>query len=257
MKIWPQFVNANPAIVTNVQFRKALMYALNREEMVAAVSSGLGSVAHTVILPNDRELAEVDSGIIKYEYDARRATDMIQALGYSKGPDGTFVDGSGQRLSVEISSTNEDQNTKPMFATTDYWRRIGVGVDPVVIPIQRQRDREYRATFPAFTLQGGASGTVAIKNSHGSQARMPETDYTGSNYSRYINPEFDALIDRYLTTVPWSERMNALRAVVRHMSDQLNQMPLYYQTSSTMISNRVTGVGPNPSWNSQAWDVKS
>src|SRR5207249_9981821 len=142
----------------------------------------------TVILPTDREFTETDSALVKYEYDPRRATDMIQALGYTRGPDGMFLDAAGERLSIEVNSTNEDQNTKPMFAAADYWRRVGVGVDPVVVPIQRQRDREYRATFPGFTLQGGASGTVAVKNAHGSQARLPENDYTGSNYSRYINP---------------------------------------------------------------------
>lgn len=256
MKIWPQFINANPAVVTNVQFRKALMYGMNRQEMVDAVSGGLATEAHTVLLPIDREFPEIEAGLIKYEYDPRRATEVIQALGYSKGSDGVFIDPSGQRLAVEISSTNEDQNTKPMFAVSDYWRRLGVGVESVVIPIQRQRDREYRATFPGFNLQGGASGVGAIKNSHGSQARLPENDYTGSNYSRYINPEFDGLIDRYLTTIAWDQRMEALRAVVHHMGDSLNMLNLYYAMSSTMISNRMLNVGVSPTWNAHAWDVK-
>ena len=99
--------------------------------------------------------------------------------------DGFFRDAGGQKLSVEINATSEDQNTKPMFAVADYWQRIGVGVETVVIPIQRQRDAEYRATFPAFNLSGGASGVAAIKGQHGSQARLPETRYTGNNYSRY------------------------------------------------------------------------
>ena len=143
-----------------------------------------------------------------------------------------------------------------MLATADNWQRLGVGVDPVSIPIQRQRDREYRATFPGFTLQGGSSGVEAIKNSHGSQARLPENNYTGSNYSRYINPEFDALIDRFLTTIPRPERMEALRQVVRHMTDQVNMMNLYYATTSTMVKNNVENVPVRLPWNVEQWEVR-
>jgi len=45
MKIWPQFINTNPAIITDVRFRKALMYGTNRQEMVDTIMSGLSQVA--------------------------------------------------------------------------------------------------------------------------------------------------------------------------------------------------------------------
>jgi peptide/nickel transport system substrate-binding protein len=257
MKIWPQFINANPQVVTDVRFRKALMHAMNRQEMVDGIMAGLSQIAHTVLLPDEPELAEVDSALVKYEYDLRRAAQMIEAIGYSKGPDGMYRDAAGVPLRVEISATNEDQNTKPMFAVADNWQRAGVGVETVVIPIQRQRDREYRATFPAFTLQGGGSGVLAIKASHGSQARLPENNYTGSNYSRYQSPEFDALIDRFLQTIPHQPRMEALRSVVNHMTDQLSMMNIYYAMSSTMIANKMVNTGRFPSWNIHEIDVKS
>jgi ABC-type transport system substrate-binding protein len=257
MKIWPQFVNANPAVVTDVRFRKAMMHAMNRQEMVDGIMGGLSQVAHTVILPGEPELAEVDSALVKYDYDPRRSAQLIESIGYSKGPDGMYRDAAGIPLRLEISATNEDQNTKPMFAVADYWQRVGVATEPIIIPIQRQRDREYRATFSAFTLQGGSSGVPAIKNSLGSQARLPETNFTGSNYSRYQNPEFDAMIERFLGTIPRAERMQALRAVVAHMTDQLTMMNTYYAMSSTMISNRMENTGRFPTWNIHEIDVRT
>ena len=110
--------------------------------------------------------------------------------------------------------------------------------------------------FPGFTLQGGASGVAAIKNSHGNQSRLPENNYTGNNYSRYANPEFDSLIDRFLTTIPHTQRMDALRQVVRHMTDNLNMMNLYYATTSTMVKNNVVNVPVRIAWNAQEWDVR-
>ena len=256
MKIWPQFVNPNPQVIQDVRFRKAMFHAINRQEMVDTIMGGLSTVAHTVILPNEPEIAEIQTALVRYDYDPRRAAQLIEEIGLTKGPDGFYRDAAGQQLRVEISATAEDQNTKPMLATADNWQRVGVGVDPVSIPIQRQRDREYRATFPGFTLQGGASGVDAIKGSHGSQSRLPENNYTGSNYSRYANPEFDALIDRFLTTIPMAQRMEALRGVIRHMTDQLSMMNLYYATTSTMVKNNVVNVPVRLPWNIEQWDVK-
>jgi peptide/nickel transport system substrate-binding protein len=256
MKLWPQLLDPNPQVLTNLQFRKALLHGLDRQEMVDTIMGGLSEVAHSVLLPNERETKEVDAAIVKYPFDSRRATSMIESLGYSRGPDGILRDAAGQRLSLEVNATAEDQNTKPMFAVKDYWQRIGVEVDALVIPVQRQRDLEYRATFPGFSLSGGPSGVAAVKNQVSSQARLPETRYTGNNYSRYMNPEFDALVDRYLTTVPWGQRMDALRAAVRHMTDQLPQMNLYYATTSVMVANKMTGVGVGATWNVYEWDLK-
>lgn len=254
MKLWPQFIDPNPAIVANQQFRKAAVHGMNRQEMVDMIMGGLSQVAHIVLLPTDAEMKEVDSALVKYEFDPRRAVTMIEGLGYTRGADGLFRDSGGQKLTVEINATSEDQNTKPMFAVKDYWARIGVEVDALVIPIQRQRDLEYRATFPAFSMSGGPSGVAAVKNQHSSQARLPETRWTGNNYSRYMNPELDSLIDRYFTTVPWNERMQYLRQVVRHMSDQLTQINLYYATSSIMVANKMTNVTMGV-WNVHEWDV--
>jgi ABC-type transport system substrate-binding protein len=143
-----------------------------------------------------------------------------------------------------------------MFAMADYWRQAGVGTETVVIPTQRQQDREYRATFPGFALQGGGSGVAAVPNTLGAQSRLAENNFTGSNYARYQNPEYDALVDKFLSTIPYQERMDALRAVARHMTDQLNIMTLYYAESSTMISNRMVNAGRDPTWNAPTWVVR-
>jgi len=255
MKIWPQFVNPNPAIVADVQLRKAVVHAIDRQEMVDSIMNGQSSVAHTVILPTEAELAEVDASLVKYQYDPRRAVALIEGLGYAKGADGLFRGSDGQPLTLEISSTDEDQNTKPMFAVADYWKRVGIAAEPVVIPIQRQQDREYRATFPAFTLQGGNSGMASLKYNHSTQARLPQNNFTGNNYSRYMNPEFDNLLDTYFATVPHQPRMETLRQVVHHMTDQLNQIDLYYAPRSVMVGNHMLNVDQLP-WNANQWDVK-
>jgi peptide/nickel transport system substrate-binding protein len=258
MKLWPQLLNANPPVVSDLTFRKGVIQAIDRQALVDSLTGGLSQIAHTILLPGEAEFAEVQAAAVRYDYDPRRASDLIQSLGYTKGPDGMFRDTSGQPLVVEINATNEDQNTKPMFAVANDLKSAGVGVETLIIPVQRQRDREYRATFPAFSLSGGPSGVPALIGLSSSQARLPSSNYIGNNYSRYMNPEFDALIDRFHATIPHRERMDALRAIVAHMSDNLPIILLHYAASTSMINNRLDNIGKgrNPTWNAQEWDVK-
>ena len=48
----------------------------------------------------------------------------------------------------------------------------------------------------------------------------------------------------------------ALRRVVRHMTDQLPQMNLYYATTSIMVANRMLNVGAGATWDAHEWDVR-
>jgi ABC-type transport system substrate-binding protein len=153
---------------------------------------------------------------------------------------------------------------KAMTAVADQWQRLGVPVDQVPVPIQRMQDREYRAQFPSFELvENPNSITVRdLLRFHSVQAPLPENRYTMTgNYARYQNPELDALIDRYTTTIPMRERMETLGGVVRHLTENLPQLPVFYGMDATMVANRLVNVTARrntftQSWNAEEWDLR-
>jgi ABC-type transport system substrate-binding protein len=137
-------------------------------------------------------------------------------------------------------------------------------VEQVPVPIQRMQDREYRAQFPSFEL-------VEIPNSitvrdmlrfHSQQAPLPENRFTSTgNYARYQNPDLDALVDRYQTTIPTRERMETLGGIVRHLTENLPQMPIMYGLDATMVANRLVNVTARSNtftqpWNAHEWDLR-
>jgi ABC-type transport system substrate-binding protein len=140
----------------------------------------------------------------------------------------------------------------------DYWQRLGLSIEPVVIPVQRARDLEYRTTQPTFEVMRHPNGPANVEKLHSNEAPMPETRYTGRNRSRYMNPELDALIDRYVSTIPSAPRMEVFGQIVRHISDQLNAMGLFYDLRTTLVGNRLMNApAQNPTWNVHLWDLKS
>src|SRR5581483_7318414 len=95
---------------------------------------------------------DVKDAAVTYAYDPTRATQMIAALGYTKGPDGVFHDGQGQPLSVEVRSNGEKITENSIVPVTNMWIGLGIAAQPLLVPLQRITDREYVATFPGFRM---------------------------------------------------------------------------------------------------------
>ncbi len=249
--IYPQLHEPKPAIIGNVQFRRAMVHALDRQQMADDIQSGLVPVADSIVAPNQPEYRDIEPSIVRYAYDPQKATQIIQDLGYAKGPDGMFREPTGEPLSVEIRYVTAVDTTRLLsLATADYWRRIGVDAQPLVIPPQLNQDRQYRVTFPSFELvnqPGGAAAVVGLLHSSG--AALPNNDFrpssTSFNRSRYMNAEYDALQDRYTATIQQRERNQILGQIVHHLTDQSLLMGTVYALQPQATSHRIknTAVG--------------
>ncbi len=260
--IHPQFLNPRPAIVGDRRFRQALMHGLNRQEMADTLQQGMVSVAHVFLNPGDPDYPAVESAIVKYDYDARRAVQMIEELGYTRGADGYFTDAAGQRIGLEIQVTEGlEIQVKATFAVADAWQQIGAEVKPLVRSSQSTVDREETANFPSFRLNRQPNSKEDMKRYLIAQAPVAENRYTGFNFARYRNQEFNDLIERYFRTIPAAERVDVLRQIVGHMTEQLTQMGLFYNVQSVAIGKRVRNVTNsgvddfNQAWNAHLWEV--
>jgi hypothetical protein len=144
----------------------------------------------------------------------------------------------------------------------DQWRGLGLGVEEQVVPPQRTNDGEFVAAFPAFDLVPQPNDLGGISLLHSRFARVPDNNFRGSNFNRLMDPQFDALIDRWLVTIPRTERMQALGQILYEISDRLNEMPLVYGVRPIEISTRMQNVGvgtavdSSQAWNVHLWDVK-
>jgi peptide/nickel transport system substrate-binding protein len=93
-------------------------------------------------------------------------------------------------------------------------------------------------------------------------APRQENNYVGQNIIRYQNPDYDALIAKYLSTIPKNDRLQVLGEMVHFSTDQLLLVPLYHEPEPVLISNRLVNASGRrgdgiQTWNVQDWDVKS
>jgi len=201
----------------------------------------------------------VADAVVRYEYDPRRAAQLIEGMGYTKATDGIYRSPSGERLTVEVRSNGEPVTEKSIIPVADIWTRLGVATEPVLVPPQRITDREYVATFPSFRMMRQGNEAFMLNRQHSTAIPLPESRFVGTNYARYANAEWDALIDRFLSAIPRAERIQALRQVMRHHTDNLNLMGLFYDLDFVCLSNRLQNITAQETrlWNIQDWDARS
>ena len=261
-----QFVNSDPPIITNLQFRQAMLYGIDRQQLVDTIFGGQSQVADSYVpetVPGYQQ--QIAPSVVKYAYDLSRAGQLLEGLGFSKHADGFLYDANNQKLSVQVYTTiQNDIHPKATAAVADYWKQLGVDVVQVLIPIERAQDREYRAQFPAFELveTTNAVSPRDISRMLSSNTPLPENGFTKTgNNSRYSSPELDGLINQYMTTIPLPERMQALAGIAHHLSVNLPVLPLFRGVDPTMVANRIVNVTARgelwtQSWNAQAWDIQ-
>lgn len=255
--IWPQFVDPNPVVVLDPRFRRALLYAMNRQEMADVIQLGIVPVAHALFNPQDSVYKAVEGSIVKYDFDPRKAAETLEGMGFAKGVDGFYRDGAGQKLEIELrTSATRDVSNQAVLATGDYWQKAGVATNISITPPALARDENYRVTFPAFELAQNPND-VAILKSYGPDPTGAVTKGRNS----YRNAEVDALIGRLLVTVSAEQRVPLLREIVHHMTDQVTVLGIFYGADPFLISNRLSHVGAGNqaarmAWNAHEWEIE-
>jgi ABC-type transport system substrate-binding protein len=87
---------------------------------------------------------------------------------------------------------------------------------------------------------------------------LPENGFRGTNRSRYINPEFDAQITRYQTTIPLGDRLQIYGDLLHFMTDQQLFIGLFYDVEADLVGRRLQNfqIPQNyEAWAAINWDL--
>ncbi|MEA2641653.1 MAG: peptide/nickel transport system substrate-binding protein [Chloroflexota bacterium] len=257
INLYPQFIDPSPAILADVQFRRALLMAIDRQQIVDTIAAGVAPIAHGTISQYDADWSKVEPSMAKYPYDAPQAAQILTSLGYSRAPDGMLQDRNGQQLRLEIRSTaNDDAQIKSMAAIATMWQQVGIVTDQVAVPEQAASDRQYRATRPAFEIVRQPGGWRELRRIYGGDTPLPQNNYTGQNRSRYQGPELDSLIDQFFTTIPEQQRVDILGRIERIVTDQLTILGIYWDPDPVLVSNRLSNVQKaGEVWDIHTWEA--
>ena len=243
--------------MTNLQFRRALLIAIDRQQLTDTINSGLGPVAHSWVQPDRPEGRAVEGSLVRYGYDPRAAAQLIGDMGYTKRADGAFQAADGGKLSFQLRTSEQISIQVPAaLSVKDYWQQLGLDVQIDVLPLAQSTDLRLRSLYPSFLLIN--RGTLLTPDGYFNRGAIPvpETNFVGGNTARYGTAELDGLIERYVSTIPFPERMGVLGEIAHYQTDQVTLLPLFFLGAGYVLgSERLQNVLGGQVWNAYLWDL--
>lgn len=206
-----------------------------------------------------------------YTYDVDKAKQLLDAAGWVEGSDGIRVAQAakyaedGVRLSLQMEGYTKFQPLQKLEeALVAQFKVIGIEVkvhnDDSAVLFGSYADGSPRMTgnFDILVYDGTLpiEPQATVANSFRSTAIPSADNSSGGNYSRWVNPAADVLIDKAGSTLDMQERRTTYCQLGQLIATELPQIYLYRFTEGYGVSNRLYGYRVNM-WGSLTWDVQN
>jgi peptide/nickel transport system substrate-binding protein len=250
-------LNTQSPILSDKAVRKAMFYAINREDLVARTLSGQSTPADSLVPPIS-PLFNPDTP--KYAYNPDQAKALLDAAGWTVGSDGIRVKG-GQRLSLKYQSTGSALRKKVMPLVKDQLAAVGIEVNIDQPPAQAYFGingplRSGSLEMAEYADVGSQdSGTDVVQHYASKNIPSSSNSFAGGNFTRWSNPTADTLITQESTSLVPSVRTAAMNSLQLLMSDELPTLPLFFRPNVSAASNRIINFKPEYASNGYTWNV--
>lgn len=210
--------------LANVNFRRALNFALNKTLLISSLNGGIGKPAQQGFIP--RGLPSFDQNRTGYIYHEDSARKYLVMSNYQN-----------EEL---ILHTNKDYLEKCLFAARS-WEDLGIRVKVELVESSMLRDmmRKGEITFfRASWIADYPDGESFLTVFYGKNPAPP-------NYTRFANEDFDTLYEKSLTTTNDSLKLELYRKADQVIIEQAPVIFMYYDESFALSRMDVKGIQSN------------
>ncbi|MFC4617596.1 ABC transporter substrate-binding protein [Camelliibacillus cellulosilyticus] len=221
------YTNLKNPILKDVNVRKAISLALNREQMSKQAESGYEPLASPtgLLLPRDKDWIDpsIPEEKLKLSYDPKKAVETLEKAGYKKGSDGIFVSPAGKKLSFTLQTVSgwTDWATIAQLISQQL-KAVGIQVK-----VEQPEYGAYAANVTGHQFDLAISWTNAgpdpyrqyqdLLNSHG-----------GWNLEQWNDPKTDDMLKAYQGTLDKTKQKEAINYLQNVMVDQMPSVPLLF-----------------------------
>ena len=239
----------------SVAVRRALLQAIDRDQLVTDALAGLGSRADSLIPPSSPMFdASVSTRI---GFDIAAARKALTDAGWKASDAGWIPKGKTEPLVIELLSPEETANPVAYAAAAaivEAWHGIGLAVRHVPLPAAELiGDRVVRGEFQVAVLPFA----IGLDPDVYPLLAASQTRTGGSNVIGLQDPDLDKLLVGARTPVEAAARTTAYKALQERLAANTYMLPLAFRNEYVVLRDTISGPETRPVATSgdRYWDV--
>ncbi|MEM9947609.1 MAG: ABC transporter substrate-binding protein [Cyanobacteria bacterium P01_D01_bin.36] len=251
--------NPHP-FLSNVNIRKAIDLAIDREEIVDKIYGNAGQLTNQ-LLPFPTEYTNPE---LAYNHDLEQAKKLLDAAGWIDTNDNGIRDKDGVEMRMVFQTPINPVRQRTQELVEEDLREVGIDVD-----IRRVIADDFFSADPSQTRSINHFYADMQKYNAGSDTPDPaiymswwlcdeiatyENNWQKPNNARYCNEEYDKLWEQASKELDTDKRAALFRQMNTLLMQDVAVIPLIRRANTNAISNRITGVDPTP-WDASTWDI--
>lgn len=211
--------------------RNALGMAIDRTFIAEEIQRAGQIPAHSFIPPGingypaSARISWFDTPV---EERREMARELLEEAGF--GPDNPL------QFEYTYRSTGDNPRIAPVVQQD--WQAIAPWVEAEVLQTETQI---HYSNLRAGDYQMGDGGWIGDYNDAYNFLFLGETESVPMNYSRWSNPEFDALVQQANVTLDADVRGETLAQAEQILLDEMPYIPIVYYVNKALVNPRVTG----------------
>ena len=215
-------VNNTLSPTNDINVRKAIAHAINKQDLIDVVLEGRGIPMSTIVGAGQQYS---DTSIPEYDYDLEKAKEYLAAAGYPNGFDLTISIRSSNLTVAEVIQAQLGQ--------------IGINV---------KIDQREGAAYTALAMDGEMQATCSSWQPATSDADNPlrnllySESKASSNDSRYNSSKFDELLDAAIQETDPQKAQELYSEIQQLVYEDVPLIPLYSPNWTIAANVHVKGV---------------
>ncbi|MBW4483256.1 MAG: peptide ABC transporter substrate-binding protein [Tildeniella torsiva UHER 1998/13D] len=240
--------------------RQAVNLAIDRDTIAAQIYGPTGQATTNFLVAPD----PFASANTSYDYDPEAAAALLDAAGWVDSNNNGTRDKEGQEMQVVFQTSVNPVRQKTQEIVKQSLGQIGIGVElkSIDASVYFSGDPASRETLDRFSADLQMFATGNTNPDPGSYMQTYTCDeiaqkansWSGSNYARYCNPEYDALWQQAAATLDPEERQDLFIQMNDLLIEDAAVMPIVHRADVSGVSNRLTGINLTP-WDLSTWNI--
>jgi len=224
--------NVEAAPLDDVRVRKALSLAIDRQAIVDTVTKAGQVPAENIVAPTsfDADGNNFSETLGTFGIAPTAQVEEAKALLAEAG----YPDGEGFPVTELMYNTSEGHK-KIAEAIQEMWNQ-NLNID---VTLSNQEWAVFQDTRKQGGFQIARAGWIGDYSDPMTYLDMfTSTNIGATNYSRWVSPEYDQLLED-AKTAPGQERFNMLYDAGKLVEEAYINMPIYYYTNTIMVNEKV------------------